>query len=501
LGLLIDRRGAVNYVLVGDRRSVFIPDLTKYRFSPGHLRGLRLVHTHLEPSGLNREDLTDLLQVRLDLIAAIEVSADGLPGKTHLGYLLSSGESRWTIETYPHISALTERPLDLIALAEEDLRKRITGRAVHGETRALLVWYTGSPVDLVDESMEELRELARTAGIRVVDSVLQPRSRPDPKYIVGQGKLRDITVAALDEGADTLILNGELTPSQLRAITDKTELKVIDRTMLILDIFAQHARSSGGKIQVELAQLRYLLPRLVGKGTALSRLAGGIGTRGPGETKLEVDRRRIRQRISQLEKSLARLQRGRRTQRKKRGAQPVPIVSIVGYTNVGKSTLLNTLTKSTEVAEDKLFATLDPVSRKLTVAEGSSCIITDTVGIIHDMPPELERAFAATFEEILDADLILHLADSSHPNCIEQIDTVNRIMQDLNLEQIPRLLVLNKADLADPDTLGNLELRYQTFSISAMDRSSLAPFLETLFSRLEEIRDQGLGAGKPIGIQ
>ena len=416
---------------------------------------------------------------------------DGLPGKTHIGYLLPSKGSRWTTETFGHISAVTEKPLDLIALAEEDLRKRITGRAIDGETRALLVWYTGRPVDLVDESMDELRELARTAGIRVVDSVLQPRSQPDPKYIVGQGKLRDITVTALDEGADTLILNGELTPSQLRAITDRTELKVIDRTMLILDIFAQHARSSGGKIQVELAQLRYLLPRLVGKGTALSRLAGGIGTRGPGETKLEVDRRRIRQRITHLEKGLARLQSGRRTQRKRRGGQPVPVVSIIGYTNVGKSTLLNTLTRSTEIAEDKLFATLDPVSRKLTVSGGSSCILTDTVGIIHDMPPELERAFAATFEEIRDADLLLHLADSSHPNCIEQIETVNRITQDLELEQIPRLLVLNKADQADPDTLSNLELRYQALSISAVDRASLKPLLEALFSRLEEIRSRG----------
>jgi GTP-binding protein HflX len=442
---------------------------------------------------LNREDLTDLLLVRLDLIVAIEVSKDGLPGKIHLGYLLPSNGSRWSIETFPHISAVTEKPLDLIALAEEDLSKRITGRAVDGVTRALLVWYTGRPVDLIDESMEELRELARTAGIEVIDSILQPRSRPDPRYIVGQGKLRDITVTALDEGADTLIFNGELTPSQLRAITDQTELKVIDRTMLILDIFAQHARSSGGKIQVELAQLRYLLPRLVGKGTALSRLAGGIGTRGPGETKLEVDRRRIRQRITHLEKNLAKLQKGRRIQRKKRGSQPVSIVSIVGYTNVGKSTLLNTLTKSAEMAENKLFATLDPVSRKLTLAGGSSCILTDTVGIIHAMPPELERAFAATFEEIRDADLIVHLADSSHPNSAEQIETVNRIMQDLELEQIPNLLVLNKADLTDADTLKNLKLRYQTFSISALDRSSLSPLLEALSLKLEEFRNKGTG--------
>jgi GTP-binding protein HflX len=300
--------------------------------------------------------------------------------------------------------------------------------------------------------------------------------------------LREITVEALDQAAETLIFNCELNPSQLRAIADQTELKVIDRTMLILDIFAQHARSKGGKIQVELAQLRYLLPRLVGKGTALSRLAGGIGTRGPGETKLEVDRRRIRHRIGKLEKDLSRLTRERKTRRKRRGQDKIPIVSIVGYTNVGKSTLLNSLTASNEIAENMLFATLDPVSRKLTTQEGVLCILTDTVGLIHDLPPELKRAFAATFEEINDADLIVHLADASHPNLDEQILTVEDTLEGMDLSGIPEMLVLNKADLVESDIVPNLERRYNAIAVSAKNRKSLGRLVKALGVELGNLR-------------
>lgn len=502
LGLLIDRRGIINFVLVGDRKSVYIPDLTKYRFSPGHLRGLRLIHTHLEPSGLSREDLTDLILVRLDLIAAIEVSQDGQPGRTHIGYLLPSDGSRWTIETYPGPSALPKEAPFIISQAEEDLSRRVKGRTTEGEERTLLVGWTGSSADRAEESMAELRELARTAGLIVTEAVLQPRVKPDPRTIIGQGKLREITILALDQGADTLVFNCELSPSQLRAVTDATELKVVDRTMLILDIFAQHAKSRGGKIQVELAQLRYLLPRLVGKGTALSRLAGGIGTRGPGETKLEIDRRRIRQRIQTLERSLSKLRRERETRRRKRGDSERPIVSIVGYTNVGKSTLVNTLTRSREVAEDMLFATLDPVSRRLSTAEGHLCVLTDTVGLIQDLPPELERAFAATFEEIGDADMILHLADASHPACQEQIQTVEETLQSMGLFDIPRMLVLNKADLVDPETLGNLVHRYRTIAVCATSRETLEPLLVEMKARLPLPSGQwppGAGAGERLG--
>ena len=441
----------------------------------------------MEPGGFSTEDFTDLLLVRLDLMAAIEVGSDGVPGKTHLAYLVPTERTKWTVQTFPNPHEMPSGPLELIELAEDQMRRQLRGIATEGVPRTMLVGITGGSADLAEESMAELGELARTAGLEVTSKYLQTRPKPDPRTIIGQGKLRQITIDALDQAADTLIFDLELSPSQLRAVTDETELKVIDRTMLILDIFAQHARSRGGKIQVELAQLRYLLPRLVGKGTALSRLAGGIGTRGPGETKLEVDRRRIRQRIGKLEKDLGHLTRERKTRRRQRGADPTPIVSIVGYTNVGKSTLLNTLTRSNETAEDKLFATLDPVSRRLTNTEGTLCILTDTVGLIRALPPELERAFAATLEEIGDADLILHLADASAPNLGDQIVTVEETLESLGLDDIPVMLVLNKADLVDPEVLPNLSRRYGALAVSALKRQSLGELIKEIKVRLEEI--------------
>lgn len=491
LGLLMDRRGQVSHILVGDRRSVFIPDLRLYRFSPGNLRGLRLIHTHLDPGGLTREDLTDLSLVRLDLIVAVEVQSDGLPGQTHLGYLLPEGENRWTIQSFRTPHEMKDDPLELIELSEAHMRQQIKGIDTESGSRVMLLGITGHSVEKAEESMVELAELARTAGLTVTSTLLQTRKKPDPRTVIGRGKLRDTSIDALDFAVDTLVFNRELSPSQLRAITDDTELKVIDRTMLILDIFAQHARSRGGKIQVELAQLRYLLPRLVGKGTALSRLAGGIGTRGPGETKLEVDRRRIRERIVKLEKDLSRLTRERKTRRQRREQDQTPIVSIVGYTNVGKSTLLNTLTKSTEIAEDKLFATLDPVNRRLTTSDGLLCVLTDTVGLIHDLPPELERAFAATFEEIGDADLILHLADASAADLGEQIATVEDTLESLGLSDLPVMLVLNKCDLIDKEILPNLERRYGALTVSAKKREGLGALLAETKKRLNTLAREG----------
>lgn len=474
----------MEFVLAGDPRGILIPDLSRYRVSPGRLKGLRLIHTHLEDSNLSREDLTDLLLLRLDMIVAVYAKPDGVPGRTHLGILNPASDKRWEVHSFPDPAGLPRNPVDLIQEVEQELSRHISGRLTEGVTRALLVGLGGSAAPMAEESMEELADLARTDGMEVTGTVIQPRNRPDPRYVVGRGKLREIVITALDQGAEILVFDRELSSSQLRAIAEVTELKVIDRTMLILDIFAQHARSKGGKIQVELAQLRYLLPRLTGKGTALSRLAGGIGTRGPGETKLEVDRRRIRNRIATLKRQLEQMKRDRHTQRRKRRKKDLPVVSIVGYTNVGKSTLLNTLTRSREVAEDKLFATLDPVSRKLQISEQAACILTDTVGLIRDLPPELMRAFAATFEEISEADLILHLADCSHEDLENQIATVERTLTGMGLDHIPRLLVLNKADLAEPSILANIERRHATFSISAHRQSTLAPLLESIRTNL-----------------
>jgi GTP-binding protein HflX len=434
--------------------------------------------------------------VRLDLIAVVEVGSDGIPGRTHLAYLVPNEKSRWTVQTFPNPHEMRVDPLELVELAENQMRLQIRGITTEGVPRAMLIGITGDTPERSEESMLELSDLSRTAGLEVASVNLQTRLKPDPRTIIGQGKLKDITIDALDQAVETLVFDMDLSPSQLRAVTDETELKVVDRTMLILDIFAQHARSRGGKIQVELAQLRYLLPRLVGKGTALSRLAGGIGTRGPGETKLEVDRRRIRQRIGKLEKDLSHLTRERKTRRRRRGTDSTPIVSIVGYTNVGKSTLLNSLTGSNETTENTLFATLDPVSRRLTNADGTMCILTDTVGLIRELPPELEKAFAATFEEIGDANLILHLADASAPNLGDQIVTVEETLESLGLDHIPIMLVLNKADLVDPEVLPNLERRYGAIAISALKRKSLEELVKQLNVRLSEVAAERVNEAK-----
>ena len=295
-----------------------------------------------------------------------------------------------------------------------------------------------------EASLAELRELARTAGVEVLDSVLQMRREPDPRYLIGRGKLEELNLRAMQLGADLLIFDRNLSPSQAAHIAEETSLKVLDRTQLILDIFAQRAQSADGKLQVELAQLKYLLPRLAQSDDSLSRLAGGIGGRGPGETKLEIDRRRVRDRIAHLERRIEHLSRERQVRRGRRERRELPVISIVGYTNAGKSTLLNALTHSEVLAEDKLFATLDPTSRRLRFPEEREVIITDTVGFIRDLPQDLVAAFRATLEELDDADLLLHVVDASDPAHDAQVEAVEQILETLGLLSKPRILVWNK---------------------------------------------------------
>ena len=350
---------------------------------------------------------------------------------------------------------------------------------------------TTAPKDVAQDSMAELTELAESSRIAVVDTLIQHRHRIDPRFLVGEGKLSELVILALQRGADLLIFDQELNPSQVRSITELTELKVIDRTQLILDIFAQRAQSREGRIQVELAQLKYLLPRLTGKGTAMSRLAGGIGGRGPGETKLEVDRRRVRDRIAHLEKSLVSVQRQRAQRRAKRNKKGLPIISIIGYTNAGKSTLLNTLTRSSVLAERRLFATLDPTSRKKRLPKEAEVIITDTVGFIRQLPQELITAFRATLEELKDAHLLLHVIDISHPRWLHQIQCVERLLEALHLERIPVLRVLNKQDLVSRETVRKLARRWDGVAISANDEHTLAPLLERIEIHISRLRNHG----------
>jgi GTPase len=482
VGVLLDRKGDVQAVIVGDARKLELPDVGRARAGSYRLRGLRLVHTHLHGEPLTRDDHTDLALLRLDLVAAIEVLADGLPGKLHYAYLLPENPEGaiWKDET-----AATVYDLDYDAvrgaLALEDEFARASGlRRTAGRERAILVGFGEGRARgraEAEASLEELRELARTAGVAVVDATLQMRREIDPRYLIGKGKLEDILLRSMQRMADLIIFDWDLSPSQARGIADATSLKILDRTQLILDIFAQRAQSADGKLQVELAQLKYLYPRLVGRDDSLSRLAGGIGGRGPGETKLEIDRRRVRDRITALERRIESLSANRQVRRKQRNERGLPIISIVGYTNAGKSTLLNALTDSSVVAADVLFATLDPTSRRLRFPRDREVIITDTVGFIRDLPEDLVSAFRATLEELGDADLLLHVVDAADPRFEAQVEAVAGILRELGLHEKPRLLVFNKADRLPGGQAEALAHQAGGVAVSAKTRQGLEELL------------------------
>ncbi|MFK5926545.1 MAG: GTPase HflX [Desulfuromusa sp.] len=486
LGLIIDRSGSIQYVIVGDDREIIIPDLSRNSLGRSGLRGLRCIHTHLKQEPLSRDDLTDLELLRLDVMAMIGVGEDGLP--THFSYAhLLPTKQKAQIETV-EFKDFYHFELDFSAFihALDQEMERVAAETIDlagGRERALLISVGQGSRQRVEASMAELGELAKTANLAVIDQVIQRPRKLNPRFLVGEGKLREIIIRALQQRATLLVFDQDLTPNQIRSISEITEMKVIDRSQLILDIFAKRAQSRDGKVQVELAQLKYILPRLSGKGTAMSRLMGGIGGRGPGETKLETDRRRIRDKIRRLEKQLDSLGRGRVQRRQKRIRAGLPIVSIVGYTNAGKSTLLNALTQSDVFTEDLLFATLDTATRRLRFPLDREVIITDTVGFIRDLPPSLIGAFRATLEELEDADLLLHLVDLSNPRFDEQIKSVDKILDDLDLGIQQRLLVFNKIDQVSAADLPHICRRYDAVSISALKRDSFGSLLEEMQRR------------------
>lgn len=495
IGALIDRKGYVEYVMVGDARRIEMPDFRRVRVAGDRFRGLRCIHTHLRGEPLTRDDLTDLALLRLDLMASIDVDQNtGLPGVVRSAHLLPStalelhanGNSKSFAFLDP--SPPSQLDIDFLALVQalesEMARNRRTTRQASNADRAILVNVSTEAISKAEDSMAELRELADSAGVIVVDELVQRRTSIDPRTVLGKGKLDDALIRAMQLGADAIIFDRELQPAQVRSISEVTDLKVIDRSQLILDIFAQRAQSHEGKIQVELAQLRYMLPRLVvGQNSAFSRLAGGIGGRGPGETKLETDRRRVRDRIHRLEKELASQSKRREQRRKERMRHDVPTISIVGYTNAGKSTLLNALTQSEVLAESRMFATLDPTTRRLRLPREREVIINDTVGFIRDLPPDLLSAFRSTLEEISGSRLLIHLVDASNPRWHQQIASVDRILAQLDFQTIPRLVVFNKTDLVTGDNLQAMmrkilvESGQVAVAISALDRRTLQPML------------------------
>ncbi len=487
LALVIDRQGEVLHVVVGNDREIVLPDLTDHALGRSGLRGLRCVHTHLKGEPLTQDDHNDLALLRLDLIAAIAVGSDGLPGAVHYAHLVPPGPDGRLTETLksPSIHALDLDFATFISALDSELERTRAATVDLADRRekAILISVTQAPRQEAEDALDELTELARTADVVVLDQVMQRPRQMNPRTLMGEGKLKEVVIRALQQGATLLIFDQDLTPAQVRAISAITEIKVIDRSQLILDIFARRAHTLDGKVQVELAQLRYILPRLTGKGTAMSRLMGGIGGRGPGETKLEIDRRRIHDRIARLEKQLANLGRQRRQRRQRRITTGIPIVSIVGYTNAGKSTLLNALTQSEVFTEDLLFATLDTSTRRLRFPREREVIITDTVGFIRQLPKSLMGAFKATLEELEDAHLLLHVVDIGNPRCEEQIRAVERILRDLELHEIPRLLVFNKTDLVEPMIVTALCRRYEAIPVSARDRTTFLPLLGELEER------------------
>lgn len=396
-------------------------------------------------AGVTHEDLTDMALLRLDAMAVI--NANDL--SFHIAHLLPENpENRqWEIISWRRASEIDYNFEAFITSLESNIARQQRLKGVRsGEEQAILVHVGLERPEEAEKSLEELKSLSKTAGLDVLESVSQRVSRLNPAHLLGKGKLKDILVRSLYLGATIIIFDRELSPVQANNIAKMMELKVLDRTQLILDIFAKRAMTRSGKMQVELAQLKYMLPRLTGKGVAMSRLMGGIGGKGPGETKLEVDRRRINTRIAALEKSIRALSKDRRERRKRRHKGCLPIVSIIGYTNAGKSTLLNRLTGSSVMAEDKLFATLDPTTRQFCCGEGVQILLSDTVGFIKFMPAEIKTAFRATLEELEEADVFIHVVDISSPYAREEKQAVEDILAEMDLLTKPRLIVYNKVD-------------------------------------------------------
>lgn len=529
VAVLVNRAGHVEAVIVGDATKIMLPDLGRHRASGDRLRGLRLIHTHLRSEKLTRDDLVDLSRLRLDLVCAILLQPDGAVGDFHYAHVIPenpSGQLWFEHGPMSFADCLQQNAIGLFRSLEEQFARVRKARPVQSrEGRAVLIHVTDKKhAHQMQSSLRELHELARSAGVVVADEMTQVREQLDPRFVMGRGKLDDVVLRAMQLDAELLIFDRDLTAAQASSISAVTELKVIDRTQLILDIFAQRAESRDGKLQVELAQLKYMLPRLGQRDDSLSRLTGGIGGRGPGETKLEIASRRARDRVTQLEKQLKDLGQQRKQRRARRVRARVPTVALIGYTNAGKSTLLNALTGADVYRADKLFATLDPRSRRLDLAEFRSksdsgvrfmreqveldadpdsllaaglaepivsrvsreVIVTDTVGFIRDLPRELLAAFRATFEEAADADLLLHVVDASDENYEAHIECTEKLLEELELSHLPRLLVFNKSDCVPPNVVSALARSTDGVAVSSLKPETLTPLLHRMEHQLFE---------------
>ena len=480
VAVYMNRQGRIVQVSLGDADTVDLPEVQRQARSEHGLSGIRCVHTH--PSGdvrLSEPDLSSLRRLRFDCMAAIGRKDDKVIGSMGFftGDLQEDGTPVLSIYGPAAEKILDQINLNmLIRVVNKKLNALTTKSTADDEERAILagVERTSHTLWSIEESMAELERLADTAGAVIVGRFTQRKEKPDAALFLGKGKVSEIAMEIQNTDATLLILDDELTPSQQHNLEQILGIKVIDRTALILDIFAQRARSREGKLQVELAQLKYNLPRLGGQGLVLSRLGGGIGTRGPGETKLEVDRRRIYTKIHDIERQIEGLRKNRGLHRTRRKESRIPLVALVGYTNAGKSTLLNKLTDSEVFAEDKLFATLDPTTRHLILPEKQEILLTDTVGFIQKLPHTLVTAFWATLEEVQEADLLLHVVDCSNENYEQQIEAVIEVLKELKAEDKPTLFVFNKADrIASPHLREQMMHDREAICISAATGENL----------------------------
>lgn len=496
ISVYITRSGQIIEIAVGDNATVELPSFSGRR-GAGRLSGIRCIHTH--PGGnpyLSGVDISALKNNKYDAMVAIGVISPDFT-KSELTFGLITGidsNENYTAECYGPYSIEDAENINFVNTVStiERILDKQTGTAslqVMSE-RAILIgmeWGRNDSLWTVDDSLEELKQLADTAGATVIKKFIQKRPKPDPAFFIGRGKVQELALYAQQENIDLCIFDDELSPAQQRNIESVMGIRILDRTALILDIFAQRARTNEGKLQVELAQLQYTLPRIMGKGLMLSRLGGGIGTRGPGETKLEVDRRRIRDRITFIKDQIEKVKAVRSLHRSKRKKNNVFEVSLVGYTNAGKSTLLNTLTNSDIYAKDQLFATLDPTTRQLTLPNKQEIIITDTVGFIQRLPHQLIAAFHSTLEVVTEADLLVHVIDVSHELYKEQAAAVHEVLKEIGAETKPVITVYNKIDKLPPDSklADRLALEEDTVCISAAKKLNLESLQQMIESHLK----------------
>jgi GTPase len=503
VSVYINRRGQIIRLGVGTPRQTQIPPLELPRYGAERLSGIRCISTQLKSEIPSESALTAMALQRLDALVILNITGSGFQKRgggatgyiqdTYLAHLVPHPEINWTISPPLSLDTISDQDfLDLVDGIESEYARDIANQNVADETdRVLLV---GLKTDYVttqrfNDGLEELVRLVETAGGEVLQTVQQKRSKPHPQTVVGEGKIQEIALVAQKIGANLIVFDCNLSPSQGRNLETQTGIRVVDRTEVILDIFAQRAQSGAGKLQVELAQLEYMLPRLTGRGLAMSRQGGGIGTRGPGETKLETERRTIQKRISRLQQDVNQLQAHRSRLRLQRQHHEVPSVALVGYTNAGKSTLLNTLTNSEVYIADQLFATLDPTTRRFQVPASNTgdlrqILLTDTVGFIHELPPPLMDAFRATLEEVTEADALIHLIDLSHPAWHSHIRSVMGILSEMPIAPGPSLIVFNKIDRVDGERLAQAEEEFpNAVFISASERLSL----ETLRQRIGQL--------------